>query len=357
MKNLQYILVFILTIAIIPACSKYEDPGAGMVDKMYHVKTDGIALPVRVAGKENSDVALIMTHGGPGGSAQTFRITDGIREMEQNNKVIYWDQRASGMTQGNPSLDQITIEQYAKDLDAIVEFTRQVVGAKTIFLLGHSWGGGLTAYYLTENPSRQDKIKGYIMVCGAYNVPGGLSASIQWIKNGANAKIAANKDVAYWNKALEFYKTNTQITADNFLEHATYLGKLNGGIFNKKFNRPKSYLPALEISAFLSNPVFVGENITYKGNSIYTHLDLTNELYKIKIPTFVMWGKQDGLLPAHAIPGDPQGTALADDFIAKVGTDSKDVFYMEYSNSAHEPMAEEGPKFAVDLKNFINKYK
>ena len=110
MKNLKYILVFILSIALFPACSKYKDPGPGMIDKMYHVKTDGIALPVRVAGLESSDVALIMTHGGPGGSSETFRFTEGIRGMEQNNKVIYWDQRASGMTQGNPSLDQITTE-------------------------------------------------------------------------------------------------------------------------------------------------------------------------------------------------------------------------------------------------------
>jgi proline iminopeptidase len=357
MKNLKYILVFILSIALFPACSKYKDPGPGMIDKMYHVKTDGIALPVRVAGLESSDVALIMTHGGPGGSSETFRFTEGIRGMEQNNKVIYWDQRASGMTQGNPSLDQITTEQYAKDLDAVVEFTRQVIGAKSIFLLGHSWGGGLTAYYLTEDPSRQNKLKGYIIVSGAYNVPGGLSASIQWIKNGANAKIAANKDVDYWKKALEFYKTNTQITADNFLEHATYLGKLNGGIYNKNHTTLKSYLPAIEISAFLSNPIFVGNNITYKGKSIYTALDLTSELYKIKLPTFVMWGKQDGLIPPHAIPGDPKGTALVEDFIANVGTDKNDVFYMEYANSAHEPMAEEGPKFATDLKLFINKYK
>lgn len=357
MKKLQYILVFILTIAIVPACSKYEDPGPGMMDKMYHVKTDGIALPVRVAGKENSDVALIMTHGGPGGSSETFRFTDGIRGMEQDAKVIYWDQRASGMTQGNPPKSEITIEQYAKDLDAIVEFTRQVVGAKKIFLLGHSWGGGLTAFYLTQDPTRQDKLKGYIIVSGAYNVPGGLSASIQWIKNGANAKIALKQEVAYWQKALEFYKTNTIITADNFLEHAIYLGKLNGGIFNKNFNKPKSYIPAIEITAFLSNPFFVGNNITYKGKSVYTDLDLTKELYKIKLPTYIMWGKHDGLIPPHAIPGDPKGTALVEDFIANVGTNPNDVEYVEYANSAHEPMAEEGPKFAKDLKVFINKYK
>jgi len=349
--------ILMLASVIVTACSKYEDPGAGQVDQQYFVKTDGIALPVRVAGKESSDVAIIMTHGGPGGSSQSFRLTSGIRNLEPNFKVIYWDQRGSGMTQGNPSKDQITIEQYAKDLDAVVEFTRQVIGAKSIFLLGHSWGGGLTAYYLTEDVSRQAKLKGYIIVCGAYNVPGGLGASRQWVINGANASILLNKDADYWRKALQFYNSNPQVIADNFVDHATYLNKLKGAVYNSNFERPKSYFPAFETVAFLNNPFFVGHNITVKGESIYTALDLSAELNKIKLPTFVMWGERDGLLPPHKVPGHAAGTALADDFLRLAGVPEGDLYYMGYANSAHEPMAEEGPKFAVDLTNFMNKYK
>ncbi|MCO5231537.1 MAG: alpha/beta hydrolase [Chitinophagales bacterium] len=357
MKSRFKILAIIFLSINILACSKKESLAPGMMDKYYHVKVDGIELPVRVAGKESSDVALIMTHGGPGGSSQVFRLSAGVKNMEKDFKVIYWDQRGSGITQGNPPKDQITTEQFSKDLDAIVEFTKQIVGAKSIFLLGHSWGGGLTAYYLTENMAHQDKLKGYIIVCGAYNVPGGLTASRQWVLNGAATSIALNKDVSYWQKAIEFYKTNTQITADNFVEHATYLGKLNGGRYNKNVKVEKGYLPAFEINAFLNNPFFVGHNITYKGESVYTSLNLTPEIHKIKIPTFVMWGKQDGLLPPHKIPNDVVGTALADDFLANVGTPKEKLFYMEYLNSAHEPMAEEGEKFAKDLKVFLDKYK
>lgn len=356
MKTLRNIFYF-LGISLLVACSKYEDPGAGMMDKYYHVKVDGVALMVRVAGKESADAALIMTHGGPGGSSQVFRLNAGVKDLEKDYKIIYWDQRGSGMTQGNPDKSSITIEQYAKDLDAIVEFTKQVINSKSVFLLGHSWGGGLTAYYLTEDPSRQDKLNGYINVCGAYNVPGGLTASRQWVLNGAALSIAANKDVNYWNKAIEFYRTNTEITAKNFLEHATYLGKLNGGRYNKNVKVEKTYLPKFEIIAFASNPFYVGNNITYKGNSIYTHLNLTDELHKIKLPTFLIWGKHDGLLPPHSIPGDTNGAALADDFIENVGTPSGDFFYSEFNNSAHEPMAEEGAKFTNEVKIFINKYR
>lgn len=352
MKNIFWILL--ATISLF-SCSKYEQPAKGMMDKYYHVKVDGIALIVRVAGKEDAKTALVMTHGGPGGSSQTFRWTKGIRNLEKDFKIIYWDQRASGLTQGKPSKSQITIEQYAKDLDAIIEFTKQKVGAESVFLLGHSWGGGLTAFYLTEDVSRQNKLKGYINVSGAYNVPGGLSASRQWIINGANDNISKGKKVSYWQGALRFYEKNPQIVADNFVDHAKYLGELKGGKYTDS-KIQDSYMPAYELSAFLQNPFFVGHNITYKGNSVYTHLDLTSELHKIKIPTYIIWGKHDGLLPPHRVPGDASNTALYDDFIAHVGTSSNQLHSKMFNKTAHEPMAEEGEEFARVLSSFLKRY-
>ena len=356
---MKKIVLYILsvTLLMISSCSKYEDPGVGMMDKYYHVKTDGVSLITRVTGKIDSDVALIMTHGGPGGSSQIFRLNKGVTDLEKYYKIVYWDQRGSGMTQGNPKKSSITAEQYAKDQDAIVEFTKQVVGTKKVFLLGHSWGGGLTALYLSEDPSRQDKLKGYIIANGAYNVPGGLSASRQWIINRAKLNILAGKDVNYWKNALQFYEKNTQIIADNFLEHASYLGKLNGARYNKNVKVQKVYMPKFELDAFGKNPFFVGYNITYKGESVYTALNLTNELYKIKLPTHIVWGKHDGLLPEHKEPGDENETDLVDDFINNVGTAPSQLSFTEYTNSAHEPMAEEEAKFTQDIRNFIEKYK
>ena len=352
-RSINIVLISLLTLV---ACSKKTDPGAGQLDNFYQVKTDGIALPVRVTGKATSDVALILTHGGPGGSSETFRFTKGIRNLESNFKIIYWDQRGSGITQGNPAIDQITAEQFAKDLDAIVEFTKQVIGAKSIFLLGHSWGGGLTSLYLTEDPARQAKLKGYINVNGAYNVPGGLAASRQWVINGAMAQISAHKEVDYWKKALNFYTDNPMINSNNFFSHLAYVSKLKGGAWSSAKNE-KSYMPHFEITAFLNNPYFITKHITYQGQPIYVSMNLTPQIHNIKLPTLLIWGNHDGLLPPHQVPNDPNGTALVEDFLAHIGTPSTDVRYIEYMNSAHQPMAEEGPKFANDLTQFINKYK
>jgi pimeloyl-ACP methyl ester carboxylesterase len=348
--------IIILSFFTLSACSQYEEPEDGFMDKQYFVKTEGIALPVRVAGRESSKIALIMTHGGPGGSSQTFRLSTGVRTLENFYKVIYWDQRASGTTQGNSKPEDINIDQYSRDLDAIVEFTRQVVGAESIFLLGHSWGGGLTAFYLQANPLHQEKLKGYISVCPAYNVVDGLGGSRQWVINGAVKKIAAGQDVAYWQKALQFYQNNPKILASNFVDHAAYLGKLDGGIYNKNFTRPKSYFPAFESQAFLSNPFFVGNNMVINGESIYAVMDLTSGMNKITLPTLLIWGDKDGLLPPDKVP-NYKDIALADVFMSSIGTPGGQKQFIRYLNSAHEPMAEEGAKFAADVRNFMEKYK
>jgi proline iminopeptidase len=350
-------LFLVLGIVVWTACSKYEDPPAGLMDKHYFVKTDGIALAVRVSGKIDSDVAIIATHGGPGGSSQTFRFTRGFRNLENNYKIIYWDQRASGITQGNPSTSQITIEQYSKDVDAIVEFARQVVGAKSIFLLGHSWGGGLTAYYLQDQQAHQDKLKGYIAVCPAYNVVGGLGASRQWVINAALVRIALGREVDYWRRALQFYERTPMILAGSFLDHATYLGKADGAIFNKNAPTVKSYLPAFESQTISQNPFFVGENMTISGKEIYGNMDLTPMMNRIKLPTLLMWGDKDGLLPPDKVPNHPAQTELVKAFMDNISTPDNDKFFVRYMQSAHQPMQEEGPKFAIDVALFVERYK
>jgi pimeloyl-ACP methyl ester carboxylesterase len=350
-------LFLLFAASVLVSCSKYEEPPAGLMDKYYFVKTDGIALAVRVAGKIDSDVAIIATHGGPGGSSQTFRFTNGFRTLENNYKIVYWDQRASGITQGNPSTSQINIEQYSKDVDAIVEFTRQIVGAKSVFLLGHSWGGGLTAYYLQDQQSHQDKLKGYISVCPAYNVVGGLGASRQWVINAALVRITLNKDVDYWRKALQFYERTPIILAGSFLDHATYLGKADGALFNKKAPVLKSYLPAFESQPIGQNPFFVGENMTIGGKEIYGNMDLTPLLGRINLPTLLMWGDKDGLLPPDKVPNHPAQVELVNAFMNGISTPDSDKQFVRYMQSAHQPMQEEGLKFAVDVALFIEKYK
>jgi pimeloyl-ACP methyl ester carboxylesterase len=356
MRNFKQILILLTLFISIASCSKKEDVPNGLMDEHYIVKVDKIGLPVRVAGNKASKIAVIMVHGGPGNSSQTFRFTTGVRNLETFYKIIYYDQRSSGTTQGNTKPEDVYIEKYSEDLDAIVEFTKQIVGAETIFICGHSWGGGLSSYYLLDD-KHQAKIKGYIPVCPAYNVTGGLEESRQWVINYAVAAIAANKNKDYWNRAIDFYAKTPKILAGDFLQHAAYLGKADGAIYNTAAKNPTSYVPAFESQAFIDNAFFTSENMKIGGVSIFEAMDLTSQINKIKIPVLLIWGSRDGLLPPGNVPGNTSNVALGPDMISNLGTPDADKSFLSYANSAHQPMSEEGVKFANDIRAFIEKYK
>jgi len=72
-KNMQLnrIISSILFFAVlfIAGCSPDPKPNGDQVDNYYFVKVGNVALPVRVCGNINSDIAIVFVHGGPGGSA------------------------------------------------------------------------------------------------------------------------------------------------------------------------------------------------------------------------------------------------------------------------------------------------
>src|SRR5688572_9455012 len=143
MSKLKILLIVLGLITLASSC--YKDPAvpAGQIDEFYFVKNGDIVLPVRVAGKKTSNIAIIAVHGGPGNSAMQMRIGAGLKDLEKTYKVIYYEQRGSGISQGNVKPEDIYVDKYADDLDAIVEFSKQVVGSTSVFIMGHSWGGAL----------------------------------------------------------------------------------------------------------------------------------------------------------------------------------------------------------------------
>jgi hypothetical protein len=96
------------------------------VDNYYFVKSWECGFCRCVfCGNINSDIAhrfLFMAV--PGGSAQAERGNVYWKEIEKYYKVIYYDQRGSGVTQGNTKPEEMSIEQFSEDLDNIVDFTK-----------------------------------------------------------------------------------------------------------------------------------------------------------------------------------------------------------------------------------------
>lgn len=349
--KIKYSIYFVLLLLItaITCCSPDPKPNGDQVDNYYFVKVGNVALPVRVCGNINSDIAIVFVHGGPGGSAQGERAFSYWKEIEKFYKVIYYDQRASGFTQGNVNTSEMSIENFSNDLDNIVDFTKQIAKVNKIFIHGISWGGGLSTYYLLDS-NHQKKINGAIIECPGYDIKNGLQVlSRNWILHKADSMIAIGKNVDYWINCKKYYNQHPLITNKEFTQHGTYLSQVNGVGYNTSNVQIGTVsLPKGELAVAINNAKYAADYLTYEGQSIFTHLDLTPKLNLIKIPIMLVWGDKDGLLPRDN---------LAQKYVSNLG--SSDITYdpSKYLLSAHLPHAEEWQQFNVDTKAFIEAHK
>lgn len=344
MKKNSYILLSSILLLLFVSCKKDTKPASDQLDNYYFVKVGDVALPVRVCGNINSELAIIFNHGGPGGSAQGERSFYYWKEIEKYYKVIYWDQRGSGLTQGNTDPSTMTLEQFSEDLDNIVDFTKQIAKADKIFIHGISWGGALSTYYLTDT-MHQKKISGAIIESPGYDIKHGLELSVNWLMPKIDSMLALQVNQAYWQNMKNLYTSQPAIeNYERFQQHISVLGQINGMLFNTtNIKAQTTTLPKYETFVGPYNSFFATNNLSYNHASIY-NLDLTGELNKIKTPLLLVWGQMDGLMPFNN---------LAQKYYTNYGGSDKTFDPNRYYLSAHMPHVEQYQEFQVDVLKFV----
>jgi proline iminopeptidase len=91
---------------------------------------------------------LVVIHGGPDFD-HTYLLPD-FDALADRFRLIYYDQRGRGRSRGEVDLDDIHIETYVADLDAL----RRHLGLESIAVLGHSWGALIAMHYALRHPDR-----------------------------------------------------------------------------------------------------------------------------------------------------------------------------------------------------------
>ena len=145
MKATRAFMVVLFLLSVSVACSRPDM----MSPRDFTADSSGVELHGRVAGDPTSGNVLIAIHGGPG------MTSDYMLNLEQlagsDMAVVTYDQRGVGRSasaQAGPS--NYTLAKYAEDLDAV----RAAVGAESVHLFGHSWGGIVAQRYATLYPER-----------------------------------------------------------------------------------------------------------------------------------------------------------------------------------------------------------
>jgi proline iminopeptidase len=329
--------ICILIILILSSCTKEEFQKDG---DFFYLENVGAKMPVWVKGNKDSRKFIIMLHGGPeGGSSQYYTIFPSHKKIEEQFAIVYWDQRMCGMSQGNPSMSDATLEQFTADLDKLVDLINYKYDSPQIFLMGHSWGGALGTNYLIEH---QNKISGWIEIDGGHSWTTANAISRDSMMIYAENKIQTNDEKDYWQFALDWYN-EYDIVGINDNAHYSFVGKANGYDYNP--NSDSLEIPFTDLLFFspISTAYFFSP---YKFSFLNGGLDLQNQINKITIPTLICWGKHDRVFPV----------AIANDTYNKLGTSSADKYLRIFEISAHSPNYEQPIQFANEVIEFVNKY-
>jgi proline iminopeptidase len=317
-------------------------------DFFYLVNKDA-QMPVSVRGNKSSGIFILFIHGGPGGTALQKIGLPAFVDLEQSYATVFWDQRSSGSSQGNSANSLLTLEQFTEDLDKLVDLLRHKYGNPKIFLMGHSWGGCLGTSYLTKT-ARQYKIQGWIEVDGAHNNPKADSLSLKLVSNYANDQVSLHIDEEFWNYVLDWYSENPNFTTDQ-LEHYAFVDKAHGYIYDPALQSGSQKFPNYSFDYIFDSPANVTAALTNYNHVIkdfiISDINLTPEMKNITLPTLIIWGLHDGVIPYP----------MAAQAWSALGTPVADKSIVTLSNSAHNGYYEEPEQFAAAVRIFIDKYK
>lgn len=352
------ILICIFMLFGIIGCTYPFDGIGSSEDEYLYIYSEGAYLPVWIRGNTESGIFIVVIHGGPGGSSLPYRFYDSFEALEREYGVIYWEQRGSGSSQGNASVESLTTQEFTNDvglvldlLDALYEGEGSKPVEPSYFLLGHSCGGRIGTAFLLDGDN-QARVSGWIEVDGGHDYVHGIPLSFEWMRTRIMDILAepdlSYSDTRYWEKAREWYSSEGEVAKTGMWKHIDYVHRADGYIHDPavldEFNRNHRG----EI-VFASPSYYLAEGLNIVRVSRYYDFmtfDYTPLLADITIPSLVLWGRHDGILPVE----------LAYTTLEALGTPDADKSLHIFEESAHSPMLEEPEDFADVVSGFIETF-
>lgn len=314
---------------------------------ILYLRNKGADMPAYIYGDISSNTFMILLHGGPGGNGLEYRGGQYVEDLEKEIAIVYWDQRGQGSARGNNHHEALDMDLLLDDLDQLVVLLKSQYGQDiNLFLYGHSWGGTYgTKYMMSEK--RQQQFNGWIESNGAHDIPRLNKEAIKMFIRIGQEEYDKGNNTTDWKEILDFAKSvdTLNITDEQGGEINQYghkAGELIGEL--KSAGDDEFRMPYRNPTDLISSGVSGGRTANKLMENGIENIALTDSLYKIKIPTLLLWGKYDFVVP-------PQ---LGYDAERLIGSTDKELVMYQFSD--HSPMNGEGEAYAADILRFINNH-
>lgn len=146
-----------------------------------------------------------------------------------------------------------------------------------------------------------------------------------------------------WSKVLAFYERQFELTASSAPTHYDYLDAAGAYWFDES-NQPNVTTADVFGSPFSlgisTNPGRTSEALGLTHSSTF---DLSPRMSDIRIPSLILWGTEDGVIPAE----------MADDAYLALGTPTQEKRRVVFENAAHSPMFEAPEAFEFEVRAFL----
>jgi len=333
------LMLVLIAVWSISSCS--NDDNISDLDETIFVRHKNADMPAYIHGNGSDKVFLITLHGGPGGLGLGFRNDMFKNRIEREYAVVYFDQRGAGMSQGGYAEEDVTIDLLGEDILALVQVIKAKYGNDSrFFLLGHSYGGTVGTAALLQD---QKDFLGWIEIGGANNTHGIYFANIENHSRVADEQLALGNSINYWESVK-----NLVANVDNSNRNRDDFRKLNqeasiaenrlrdDGIINREKDQANLAFDYNLLTALWN--IGTIQNIEEEN---FSNVNFTERLSEIEIPTLLLWGKYDMVVP-------PSFGTIA---LEEIGALNKELVIFE--RSGHSPMASEPNLFADKLLQFM----
>ena len=268
------------------------------------VEIDGMPVHYRDEGNTSDSIPLVLIHG-TGASLHTWE--EWVKALKENHRIITFDLPAYGLTGPNPTGDY-SQNYYVGFVDKLL--TR--LSVNKCILGGNSLGGGITWAYSLEHPERVQKM--ILVDAGGYpmtskSVPIAFQLARIPILNSIFQYVTPRSVI---EKSIRNVYVHDERITDKLINRYYDLALREG-------NR-KAFIDRMKISI-----------VSDKYLTIKTLI----------LPTLIIWGQQDGLIPI----------TVGEQFHHDLPNDTMIVF----KDLGHTPMEEDPSNTVKAVKYFLEK--